>query len=1086
MKVIISKNLAGPCRAGSGPVIGKKGNAWQLAPLVLLMLLGSQLPAAAQAGKDGPVTVVKVGTVLNEYTGLTADAAANATTLTVASSSLNANGRFAGALAAGDLLLIVQPQGATIDATNAASYGTVLALNNAGRYQLVEVASVPSATSIVLSCRLVSAFSTVGHSQVVRVPRYTTLVLGAGATVTAPAWNGSTGGVVAIETTGNVTLDAGAALDASALGFRGGAVGQSSHDVPNSDLGYRSADAAVGAAKGEGIAGSATEYDNLSGRYGRGAPANGGGGGNSHSAAGGGGANAAASGLPYTGLGNPDRGPGNAYDAAWNLEAVSFATAVSSGGGRGGYSYSSADQDALVLAPGQAGWGGDQRQNKGGLGGHPVASAGRAFFGGGGGAGDSDDGAGTAGAAGGGLLLVVAGGAVSGGSLIADGGTVTALSGNDAAGGGGGGGSVVVSTGGLVSSALLARGGTGGSQDLTSNEAEGAGGGGGGGYVAYGTGSPISNVSGGLNGTSNSLAVTEFRPNGGTRGGAGRVASNACLALLCPAAAADVATSISFAANPLPVNQVATINVIFINNGPDPAADVVRLVRLPAGLGAVAVTTVSGTGTYNNGTGEVTFVPALLAALAGGASANATISYTPTAVGRVVVASSISTTSAEACQTGNNVSDDNTLVVVAPADLQVTLSGPATAPAAASITYTATLRNSSAVGPGTADATSVVLVVQLPRALLTTAFPAGAVYDFNTGIARISVGTVSRGAPTLSYDFTFSLPNNTQPAAGTASASGFEPDPNPANNNGTAAAMKVATTVTLPACTGTSAGTTFDNTSPATQGLYAEYYKNYFNDVLTFFDPPKVADLTRTDANVNYTANDGWGDLSTAIGGGTNAAPENYSARYRGYLTIATAGSYTFSLLSDDAAYLWLDNSARATPPIAADAVVKDPGQHSPRSSSGPAVLLSAGTHPLLALYGDESASNRFQIFYSGPDTGNMPVVIPASALCNRQFSGPLATVSSGAGQAGKTDFRLYPNPAPRRVSLAFTGALSTAAASTIFLTDLTGRLLRQYALVAGATIPTLDLGLLPTGLYLVRVEQNGLHYTQRLLHTAE
>ena len=1130
--------------------------------------------AAAQAGKNGAVTISTSGTILNEYTALTANAAIGTTSITVASSSLNANGRFAAPLAAGDLLLLMQPQGATINSTDASSYGTVTALNNAGRYQLVEVAAVPSATTITLSCRVLAAFTTAGHTQVVRVPRYTTLDVAAGTAVMAAAWNGSTGGVLVVETTGNVTLGTGATLDVSALGFRGGAVEQSS-DVPvNADLGYRSASAGYGAEKGESIAGSSPDYDALGGRYGRGAAANGGGGGNAHNAAGGGGANAGLAGATYTGLGNPDRGPSNGYDAAWNLEAAGFATSASSGGGRGGYSYSSSNQNALTLAPGQTNWGGDQRQNKGGLGGHPVAAAGRAFFGGGGGAGDSNNGSGTPGAAGGGFMYVVAGGGVSGGTLLADGGAV-GNSANDGAGGAGGGGSIVVNATGLVSSTLMARGGTGGSQVLNSNEAEGAGGGGGGGYVAYTTGSPGIDVSGGANGTSTSLAVTEFTPNGATRGGAGSANGATCTQLLCPAVVADVATSVSFVNNPQTANQTATVNVSFVNNGPDAAASIVRLVQLPAGLGAgVTVTTGTGTGSYDNSSGQVTFSPSPLASLANGGTANATITFTPTAGGNISVSSSISTTTDESCQTGNNSSGNNTLVVVYPADLQVKLSGPTSAAAGSSITYVATVQNVSPVAANTADATSVVLTVQLPRALLVYSFPAGTTYDFNTGVATLSIGQVNRSAAVQSYNFNFTLPNNTQPVAGAASAAGFEPDPVTTNNDGASAPMQAATSVALPAGTGTCAGTTFDNTTPAAQGLYAEYYRGYFNDVMNSFNSPRVPELTRSEGSLNFTADNGWGDISAAISGGTVTSPDYFSARYRGYLTIVNAGNYTFTLQSDDASYLWLDNAARATTPVPAYAVVKDGGQHGVRTTTGAAVNLPAGSHPLLAFYGENAGGNRLQILYSGPDTGGATVVIPQSALCNRQFSGPLPvelvaftaqavgrtaklswrtaseqhndhfeversrdgvsytrigivagaetstaaheyafvdseaaalgggtgyyrlrqldtdgratfsptrTVVFGIGAGGEAGFSLAPNPADQRVSVY----LQTPVAGQVRVLDLAGRVVMTQVLTSETSAPALDLSSLPTGLYVVQLEQNGQRFTQRLLHTA-
>ena len=1145
---------------------------WHQAAAIVLgvLAIGQPRHAAAQAGKNGALIVNTAATILNEYTTLTANAALGATTIAVASSSLNANGRFAGPLATGDLLLLVQPQGATINSADNSSYGTVTNGNSAGRYQLVEVAAVPSATSITLSCRLSGPFATVGHTQVVRVPRYTTLDLGAGASVTAPAWNGSLGGVVAVETTGNVTLNASAKFDVTALGFRGGAVEQSTDASPNADLGYRSTSASYSAEKGESIAGSTTDYDALGGRYGRGAAANGGGGGNSHNAAGGGGSNADAIGATYTGLGNPDRGNANAYDAAWNLEVSGFATSTSSGGGRGGYSYSTSNQNALTLGAGQAAWGADQRQNKGGLGGHPVAYSGRAYFGGGGGAGDSNNNNGTPGGNGGGFIYVVAGGGVSGGTLVADGGTIT-TSANDGAGGSGGGGSVVVSATGLVGSSLLARGGAGGSQVLNANEAEGAGGGGGGGYVAYTAGTPTADVSGGLNGTSTSLAITEFPPNGATRGGSGRIESGACAAQLCPATVADVATSVSFANNPQQANQPATITVAFSNLGPDAAASVVRQAQLPAGLGTVSVSTSVGTGTYNNGTGQVTFTPSPIASLASGANADATLTFTPTSIGNLNITSSISTSTFEACQNGNNTSGTNTLIVVYPADLQVTLSGPATATAGVSITYVATVQNISPVAPGNADATSVVLTVQLPRNLFTRTFPAGTTYDPLTGLATLYVGQLNRGAAALSYNFTFTPPN-TQPVAGTASAAGFEPDPNTANNNGSTAPMQVATTVALTAGTGTCTGTSYDNTT-AGQGLYAEYYKGYFNDVLTYFNSPTLPDLTRSETGVNFPASNAWGDLTGAYNAGNLSNPDQYSARYRGYLTIATAGSYTFTLLSDDASYLWLDNAARAASLTAAYAVVKDPGQHAVRTTTGTPVTLTAGPHPLLALYGDQAGANQFQILYSGPDTGGSAVLIPQSTLCNRQFSGPLpvtlvAFTAQAAGRAaklswrtaselhndyfeversregitftpigrvlgagsstvareysfvdtdaapagggteyyrlrqvdadGKSDYspvrmlswgvvaaaeiglQVYPNPAGQRVRLA----LPLRAAGTVRLTDLAGRVLLTQALAADAAEQELDLTALPTGLYVVQVEQQGQRFTQRLVHS--
>jgi uncharacterized delta-60 repeat protein len=69
---------------------------------------------AQQPGKDGVQTVSAANTVLNRYGLLSADAAAGSTTLNVTNPG-GANGLDPATLTAGDLLLVIQMQGATID-----------------------------------------------------------------------------------------------------------------------------------------------------------------------------------------------------------------------------------------------------------------------------------------------------------------------------------------------------------------------------------------------------------------------------------------------------------------------------------------------------------------------------------------------------------------------------------------------------------------------------------------------------------------------------------------------------------------------------------------------------------------------------------------------------------------------------------------------------------------------------------------------------------------------------------------------------------------------------------------------------------
>ncbi len=526
--------------------------------LVALSLLSTCV--FAQQGKNGPRIVTAANTIVNEYTGLTASVASGGTIISVTNSTLNGNGRFTTSLQPGDLIMIIQIQGinlnGTLNGTIAnpldTSWGQIINYNNCGRHEFAQVRSIPSATSIELDCGLQFSYSSGGtnRAQVVRVPRWTTLTVNAGASITSDDWNGTVGGIVAIETQGNITLNG--TIDATGRGFRGGALLENVTAFGVDNMG--STDPTYGAEKGEGIAGYQADYDPLGGRYGRGAAANGGGGGCGHNGGGGGGANGGVT-ANWRGMGIPD--PNGAYTAAWNLDPqyglnylTTLTTANSAGGGRGGYCFSDQNSNALVAGPSNyspapAGWGGDGRRwQSAGLGGRPLNySTGRLFLGGGGGAGDQNQNQGGVGGDGGGLIYIMCYGNLSGtGSVVSNGNNgansqgsapFNSYAGRDAAGGGGAGGTIVINTvGTLTGVTATANGGNGGNQAMTAgafypggigaiNEAEGPGGGGGGGHIAISTGVITRTTNGGLNGTTNSGALSEFPPNGAMRGGSG-------------------------------------------------------------------------------------------------------------------------------------------------------------------------------------------------------------------------------------------------------------------------------------------------------------------------------------------------------------------------------------------------------------------------------------------------------------------------------------------------------------------------------------------------------------------------------------
>jgi len=510
---------------------------------------------AWQPGKDGAVTVNAANTVVNNYYTIAANLNVNDTAITLN----NVTG-----LTTGDILMIYQAQGASINTGNTAAYGGITALNNAGNYEFVSVRSIAGNTvtiNAICTTGLRFAYTATGRIQAVRVPQYSSLTVSGAGSIVATAWDGTSGGIVAAFVQNTASIG-GAGINVSNQGFRGGALEQNSSPADATVVtAFRSASSNDGAEKGEGIAGFGAEYDALNGRYSRGAPANGGGGGNGHNAAGGGGSNGN-NGVAYTGTGNPNaaaQGTSTAAQTAacWNLEGAGFATSTSSGGGRGGYSFGSADADAITVAPGNASWSGDQRDNVGGFGGRPLTNnaLNRLFLGGGGGAGDTNNSTGTAGGRGGGLVFLLATTINGGGTILANGQSVTPATGNDAPGGGGGGGSIVIS--GTNSITLNANGGVGGSQNLAGPESEGPGGGGGGGFIAATGGTQT--VLGGLNGSSNSSAVTEFIHNGATRGAAGNAGGGPTAASLplCRASA-TFRLAKTWAANSL-VGNVASI-----------------------------------------------------------------------------------------------------------------------------------------------------------------------------------------------------------------------------------------------------------------------------------------------------------------------------------------------------------------------------------------------------------------------------------------------------------------------------------------------------------------------------------------------
>jgi len=406
---------------------------------------------------------IEAQTIVNAYARVTG--IANSSVLTVANVD-QANHTFT----VGGNVIIMQMQDDVIggNTTNAATFGNLSAIANAGRYEVrIIIARSPAAgtpTSITVSPALGNTYNTGTNSSVQLITfrdlgaNYTTT-----ANITGLAWDGNVGGVVSFSVTNTLTLRH--RILADEIGFRGGLRSNTAGGGCDNTT-YRS-NSALDGFKGEGI------YRRTDANYtnGRGKILNGGGGGNEHNGGGAGGGNYAE-------------------------------------GGAGGVGYGCA-----VATP------------AGGLGGISLSahiSASRIFMGGGGGGGGQNNGAASGGMNGGGIILIKASaiqtGTVCGSSIqISANGGAAANIGNDGAGGGGAGGSIVLNVNSYSIAAacpmtVRANGGDGG--DSGDGTTHAGGGGGGQGVVIYSSSQPTTNVTtqatngiGGLNNSGGSSSA---------------------------------------------------------------------------------------------------------------------------------------------------------------------------------------------------------------------------------------------------------------------------------------------------------------------------------------------------------------------------------------------------------------------------------------------------------------------------------------------------------------------------------------------------------------------------------------------------
>jgi len=775
----------------------------------------------ATPGKDGPGGTLTG--VVNAYyppgAGVTsANAGATSVTLGAASGASKA-------IAVGDLLLFIQMQGAKINTTaatiNTGAYGDGVpgdpgsgstSLGNSGQYEFVTATSAVPVTGGTLTFTgtgansgLLNTYTETAASaaqgqttfQVIRVPQYSSATLSS--SLTALAWNGKLGGVLALDISSQLTLSGTVSLDGQ--GFRGGG-GRILGGGTGAGTDYLtlSTDATNGS-KGEGIAGTPTfiapSLSTItlattatatgqayvegypSGSYARGAPGNAGGGAtdadppaNDQNSGGGGGGNGGAGGVGGFG---------------WNSAGIV--------GGFGGVAFP-ASTSALVLGGG----GGAGTTNNGSYW-LPASVTG------GSNCGANCTGIYSSGMGGGGVAIIRAGSVTGTGTITANG--VTALEAeNDGGGGGGAGGTILffTNTGGVAGLTIQANGGDGGitwPEDAPGSPFPGnrhGPGGGGGGGIALLTGAPaglsllggapgyttLSNDSYGATpgqmGVSNTgLTVTQTP---GTQSGA-----------YC--AGADLAVTNS--ANPTIVLSPGTITYTqtVANNGPYDALNAVFSEAIPANTTFQSIVA-SGSGAAGWTCTTVGSIICSNPDVPSGSGGNTAFTVVVNVVSGVPSGTQIIDTASVTSGTNdpnlaNNTATAVVLVAAAgTADLSITqTAAPNPVAASGSITYTITVRNN-----GPATATTVTYTEAIPASpgyatFASISCPSGwSCTTPSVGGTGNVTGSIANLAPGATATFTLVLNVNAATPSGTvisetANVNSSLTDSNPESNSAT-------------------------------------------------------------------------------------------------------------------------------------------------------------------------------------------------------------------------------------------------------------------------------------------------------------
>ncbi|WP_371439313.1 hypothetical protein [Polaromonas sp.] len=961
--------------------------------------------------------------------------------------------------APGDMALLIQMQCADMNLTDTDSYGDGVAgfpafgyieppgSCKAGQHEYVPAGPGTTPASFVAGAALQNTYvqadptisSTRRSFQIVRVPQYASLTLGG--QLNGVAWNGLNGGVIALDVAKNTNF-AGQTISLAAQGFRGAGGRPSGAVDGNNPYRYNDGPGQAHAGKGEGIAGTppllftdGTPFDrsdttgtvtlNVGSFYGypgntgalanfnyaKAAPGNAGGGGvyrdgTYHNGGGGGGGNGGAGG----------RGGFGWRSAGWAGVASDYANIVAITG------------DHLAAFGGSA---------------FGAAGVSRVTLGGGGGAGDQNGNSNNtremSGGTGGGIVLMRSGSLSGGGTIDVRGGVANTNPLNDGAGGGAAGGSSVIISPNWTSGALTinAGGGQAGDAWLSGTGGAHSGGGGGGGGVSVRSGAALVDVSGGANGITN----TSDSPPGGPAHGA--FPGNNGLDQLISESSDPVSNSgykclpqtdlyISKSAGPasLSVGQTTTFTLTIGNSGPQQATAASVLDALPAGLGALAFVSATGTSAATTLTASsIAGLNTFTATITVPANQTLTILLRATASSNGAPVNSASVAAPANASDPNLANNTGTATVVIGPGADLAATKVASTPSLAlgqTTTFTLTYVNN-----GPAAVTGATLRDTLPSGLGTLTFVSASIAGGSTLTSRLTSSTAFSGTATLPVASTLTVV--LQAVAGTAGSF----------INTTTVAPPAGTTDTDPS---NNTGMVTVNIGPqADLGISKSATPTVIQDGQTTVFTITIRNAgpnAATGATVRDTLPSGLFGLvllgASSSGGGTLTASALTSTQFNGTLTLPASSSVTLQLRATAGAVGTQVNQATVTAP--AGVIDPTPGNNTAQASVTVPVStnLSVGkTNGVTTLPAGSTTSYTVMVNNGGPYSADNSVLTDP----------PIAGLSCTAVSCNASGGAVCPGP-------------------PVSLTALQGSGLNLPTLPAGSNLTfTLTCGVTATGL---------------------